>query len=408
MDAQLEIKLIECLDSLAQGESPDRILARYPHEAAQLRPLLETAAGLTTLRREPSEAAKMQARQKFMAQADLLRRTASRKKVGFLPRLAAGFIATTLVVVVLGAGAVAASGSALPGDPLYGLKRTVESTQFSLSGSAAARESLTDQFAQRRRDEVKQLLSAGRPSEVAFTGTIEALQPEAWIVSGLVVQIQANTQIVGTPQINRVAEVRGVTGPNGLRADSISIESSREPGVTPTPEATQTPPITATPEAPRTVTPTTMVPPTATPRPTTTPRPTATPQPVEVEFTGNVMAIDTEMWNIDGTTIVVDANTEIRDSITVGQRVQVRALRYADGRLIATRIELAEDGGGGNNSNSNDDQNSNENQNGPDDNSNDDDGGDDGDNSNGNENNHDTDDDDSNAANEGEDSNDND
>src|SRR5512145_810346 len=122
MDAQLESKLIECLDALAQGEAVERILARYPQDAAQLRPLLETAAVLPAQRMEPSEAAKMQSRQKFMAQADLLRRTAPRKTMGFLPRLATGFLAAALVAIVLGTGAVAASGSALPGDPLYGLK----------------------------------------------------------------------------------------------------------------------------------------------------------------------------------------------------------------------------------------------------------------------------------------------
>ncbi len=373
MDAQLEIKLIDCLEALAQGESLERILARYPQESAQLRPLLETATGLSALRREPSEAAKMQSRQKFMAQADLLRRTAPRKKAGFLPRFAAGFIATALVAIVLGTGAVAASGSAVPGDPLYGLKRAVENAQLGLSGSATARESLADQFAQRRRNEVNQLLSAGRPGEVEFTGKIEALQPEAWIVSSLVVQLDANTQIVGTPQIDRVAEVRGVTGPNGLRASSIVIESSGEPEVTATPEATETPQVTPTSEATKTAAPTTTLTPQAmaTPRPTMAPQPTATSQPVEVEFTGSVTAINPGTWNIEGTTITVDAGTEIRDSITVGQRVKVKALRLADGRLIATRIELSQDGGGGNNSNSNSDQNSNENQNGPDGNSND-------------------------------------
>src|SRR5512136_1701732 len=194
MDAQLEVKLIECLDALAQGESIERLLSRYPQEAAQLRPLLETAASLPRLRMEPSEAAKMQSRQKFMAQADLLRRTTPRKTMGFLPRLATGFVAAMLVAGVLGTGAVAASGSALPGDPLYGLKRTVENAQLNLNGSAAARESLSDQFAQRRRDEVNQLLSAGRPGDVEFRGVIEALQSKAWIVSSVVVQLNADTQ----------------------------------------------------------------------------------------------------------------------------------------------------------------------------------------------------------------------
>src|SRR5512135_2112530 len=183
MDAQLEIKLIECLEALNQGESLERILARYPYESAQLRPMLETAAGLSALRREPSEAAKMQARQKFLAQADLLRRTVPRKKAGFLPRFAIGFVAALLVVAVLGTGAVAASGSALPGDPLYSLKRAVENVQLNSASSPTQQQELRQEFEQRRRDEANELLDARRESEVKFNGTIEVIQPNAWIVS---------------------------------------------------------------------------------------------------------------------------------------------------------------------------------------------------------------------------------
>ena len=315
----------------------------------------------------------MQSRQKFLAQADLLRRTAPRKKAVFLPRFAIGFVAALLVVAVLGTGAVAASGSALPGDPLYGLKRTVENVRLNSASSPTQRQELRQEFDQRRRDEANELLDARRESAVEFTGTIEVIQPNAWIVSGLVVQVDANTQIAGTPQINRVAEVHGMTGPNGLRASSISIEPSDEPTITPTPRATETPAITPTIESTAIVTPTTVVPtmaatprPTIAPRPTATPQPTASPEPVKVEFTGNVNAIGAGTWNIDGTLIGVNANTEIRGSITPGQRVKVTALRYADGRLIATRIELDENTGGGNNSGGNDNQNGNGNQNGND------------------------------------------
>lgn len=397
MDAQLEVKLIECLDALARGESVERILARYPQEAAQLRPLLNTAAGLPALRMEPSEAAKLQSRQKFMAQADLLRRTTSRKPLGFLPRLAASFVAVALVAAALGTGAVAASGSALPGDPLYGLKRTVEDVRLQSASSPAQRQGLQREFEQRRVDEANKLLDAGREGEVEFTGTIEVMQPNAWIISSLVVQIDADTQIMGTPQINRVAEVRGMTGPNGLRAISIAIESSGEPEITPTPKTTETPQATATPEPTRitaptttgTPQPTTTPPPTATPRPTVIVQPTATPQPVEVEFTGSVNAMDAGAWTIDGTTVIVNTNTEIRDAINVGQRVKVKALSFADGRLVATRIEL--ESGSGTGSGGDDNGNSNDNQNSNDVNSNDDDGNsnsnDGGGNSNGNDNN---------------------
>jgi hypothetical protein len=363
MDAELEVQLIECLDALAQGESVERILARYPQEAAQLHPLMQTAAGLPALRMEPSEAVKMRSRQKFMAQADLLRRTTTRKRTSFLPRFATGFVAAGLVAVVLGTGAVAASGSALPGDPLYGVKRTVENVRLSAAGSPVVRDDLQREFERRRRDEANELLNAGREGVVEFTGPIESIQPDAWIVGGLAVEIDANTSIVGTPQLNRLAEVNGVTGPGGLRATSITIESASEadktpePTVTATPEvrvSTETPRPSSTPEPGATITPTPR--PTVAPRPTTTPQPAATAEPVELEFTGGVQAIEEATWNIDGTTIGVNANTEIRGSINVGQRVKVKALRQASGQLLALRIESIEEGGSG----SGDDNNQND------------------------------------------------
>ncbi len=359
MDTQLEAKLIECLDALAQGDSIEYILARYPQEAAQLRPLLETAAGLPTLRMEPSEAAKMQSRQKFMAQAEMLRRATRRKAMGFLPRFATGFIAVVLVAGALGTGAVAASGSALPGDPLYGLKRTVEDVRLQSAASSAQRLALQREFEQRRLQETDELLNAGREGEVEFTGTIEVIQPNAWIVSGLVVQLGANTQIAGTPQLNRVAQVRGATSPKGLLASSILVEAASGPEATATPEVNEKSPLTATPEptqpaeateapAPTTtrITPqaTSSAQPTVTPRPQATPEPADTLQPAEVDFTGNVDSIAQGTWSIDGTTISVTDNTEIAGNINVGQRVTVKALRLGNGQLIATHIELLDNG----------------------------------------------------------------
>jgi hypothetical protein len=351
MDAQLEVKLIECLDALAQGESIEQILARYPQDAAQLRPLLQTAAGLPALRMEPSEAVKMRSRQKFMAQAAELRRPVPRKSWAFLPRFATGFVAAGLVAIVLSTGAVAASGSSLPGDPLYGIKRTVENVQLSTSGSPVVREELQREFEQRRRDEANQLLDAGRESEVELTGPIESIQPNSWIVGGLAIAVDAHTSIVGTPQLNRLAEIKGVTGPGGLRASAITIESSGETDKTPeaentaTPEpevSTETPEPTSTPAS--TITPTRPV---ETPRPTARPQPTATAEPVEVEFTGSVQAMDGSSWNIDGTAISVTANTDLRGSINLGQRVKVKALRLGNGQLIATRIEPIDGSGSG-------------------------------------------------------------
>ena len=182
------------------------------------------------------------------------------------------------------------------------------------------------EFEQRRVDEANELLDAGREGEVEFTGTIEAIQPNAWIVSSLVVQLDANTQIVGTPQIDRVAEVRGVTGPQrpagllhldriirrtGDYPDAGSDRKRRKPQRRRNRQNLTRQPTTVTPQPRRRGS-------RAAPRPTATVQPTATPEPVEVEFTGSVNAIDAGTWNIDGTTVIVNDNTEIRGAINAG------------------------------------------------------------------------------------------
>jgi hypothetical protein len=372
MDAEFETKLIECLTALEQRESIDAVLARYPNDAAQLRPMLETAALLPTFRMEPSEAMKMKSRQSFLTQAAAMRAAPRRRGLGLMPRLLTSFVAVALICIVLGAGAVAASGSALPGDPLYGVKRTVENVRLSLTTDTAAREALTEQFEGTRRDEANALLDAGRETEVEFSGMIQSIQPKAWVVSGLVVQLDDTTKINGEPQIDRRAQVDGRTGPNGLWAKEITIGTSAS---TPQPAETLEP--TETPEpAPRpTSTPALTFEPTETPEPKPTLEPTEQPTaaPVAIEFAGTVDDISAQAWTIDSTSIGVNANTEIRGSITVGQRVKVQAIRLADGRLVALRIELVSDGtgsstGNGNqngneNSNQNENQNHNQNQN---------------------------------------------
>ena len=128
MDSQLEIKLIECLGRLDDGEPLDSILAGYPDYAASLRPLLETATALEDLRTAPREAARIASRRAFLSQAHEIRESTLQPRA-WLPRhLAITFIA--LVVALIGmSGAVAASASALPSEPLYGVKRAVENAR---------------------------------------------------------------------------------------------------------------------------------------------------------------------------------------------------------------------------------------------------------------------------------------
>ena len=385
MDAQLERKLIECLTLIDEGEPIERILARFPEDAARLRPLLETVGLLQRLPAEPDLGAQRASRRAFLNQAAELREQQARRP-RWLPSRMLASLAAVLVVLFLAGGAAAASQRALPGSPLYAVKRAVETAGLLLAPQND-KAALAASYEQRRRDEVRALLSSGAAAEVRFTGTIESLTPGQWLLSGLPVTLNAATSITGTPAVGARAEVQGSTSGGQLLAAFITIETDSVPAPTATPVATSvpsavatatqptaiaTPPpllATATPSAEPSEQASTKAPPQPTqqpiiPTPTSVPLPSATPvppspvpptpvpptpttapaPPTEFEFSGTVERIGST-WQISGQIVEIDGNTEIRDTINIGTRVKVRALRYTDGRVVARRIERDNSGG---------------------------------------------------------------
>jgi hypothetical protein len=368
------------------------LAARYPTQAPELRLLLAAAADAGAGQPPASVPPRAQAasRAAFLARAGALRRPPPRRRgLGWLfgPALArpliivfvflAGFVAGTY-------GAVVASAGALPGDALYTVKRTVERTQLLLAGDPKVRADLEAEFTARRIEEVRAVATQRRQTRVEFTGWLSALEGEHWTVSGLPVFVPAGTPITGTPAPGTWIRLAGmVRGDGVILAERVSVLADAD-----------------------------------VPLPTATPPPTAAvPAGEDVEFTGPVQSIGAAAWQIAGQTVRVSAATEIRDNPRVGQLVEVRAERQADGSLLATRIRLADDDGAGPSpsgtppagatpGDDDDDDDDNENSSGPSpsstpgpgDDSNDNDGDDDASNDNDDGNDNDADDDNGNAG----------
>jgi hypothetical protein len=82
--------------------------------------------------------------------------------------------------------------------------------------------------------------------EVQFEGVIQAIGAEQWVVEGVTVRIDAQTQIDGTPAVGAVAEVQGLQLPDGaVLGRRIEVQS-------PLPTSTAPPEPTATQAAPAT------------------------------------------------------------------------------------------------------------------------------------------------------------
>jgi len=151
--------LEDCLNKLSSGASTlDECLGRYPEQASQLRPLLQTAAGLERGGQvQPSTAYRANARVRLAAhmQAHPGRRSQPALK-GW--RLAASLAVLTIAVLGTGTGF---AQSALPGGSLYGWKLTSENVWRGVSYDRAS----TDlAISERRADE---MVAIGKDSQLS-------------------------------------------------------------------------------------------------------------------------------------------------------------------------------------------------------------------------------------------------
>lgn len=195
--------------------------------------------------------------------------------------------------------------------------------------------------------------SAVRVTGLAFRGRISTIGAETWQVGEHLFLVNAQTELVGTLALGDEVDVTARQLGEGaiLALRVVLVEDQTAPTTTPTtlPTASATPTTQITPTATLGATPTrTPSPPSPTPTRTPTRTPTVEGE-AEVEFTGLVEAIGATAWQIGGQTVLITAETEIRDNPQVGDMVEVRALRAIQGALTATRIRLNTSGPTGSN-----------------------------------------------------------
>ncbi|MBI3743555.1 MAG: hypothetical protein HY261_04635 [Chloroflexi bacterium] len=176
MPQPLDIVLDDCISRIAAGETVESCLARHPEHAEELRALLPTIAQIsTTVAKTPTPSKKALGRRRLAEEmASLEREDAARRTrkarwwSGIGPRWAVAGVSASVLAVLFGGGTavVAASGSSLPGDTLYPVKRAWEQTRLTFQQSDEGDAKLHAQFAARRADEISQLLEKGQIAHV--------------------------------------------------------------------------------------------------------------------------------------------------------------------------------------------------------------------------------------------------
>jgi hypothetical protein len=313
---------------------------RKNHNEDQIDPRLYEKLDLlrTTSPRNPEAAAR--GRVKFLAELETLELPSPQQaRKGILPgwmtrrtetkvayagsrtarfSLSGAFLLIALLAFLFGgAGMTAyAAQSALPGDILYPVKTGLEQTQLAFSTNPAARTELQMEFAEHRLSEIARLIEEGQFQEIpAATDQFEVH----------IRNVMADLEDITTRDPQQATELSAQVS-DALTRYAYELSNMLEQ----VPEAVQV-------EMMRTIQNTWL-----------------TGNIGEILFNGAIDSIGPQAWVISGQAVAIHTTTEVRGTFTIGDVVQVRAVRNADGSLAAREIERVlagmEGGGGANQS----------------------------------------------------------
>lgn len=385
MNTSLQSAFNQCLAALERGDSLDRVLARFPQQADELRPLLLIAQrAMEESPTPPGRAAQLRSRTAMLSRANQLKTTSAAKTPLLFLRwgLATALVALFLIIAS-GFGLAVASAQALPGDDLYTVKRAAERIQLSLTTGRTNRLNLTIHQETLRIQEVQRLLALGRVAEVEFEAELDSKSGSLWQFGVVPVLMTEDTIVPNGLRVGDVIQVSGRTTTQGwVRAHRFSaagltfdglietIKSNQwiidgrvvtilpssilDPGL----EAGDNVRVRARTEGEFLVAQQiTAIEFGATPVPTiapSNPESTASPEPTATNFeddgddleqfdlTGRLEAKEGSRWRIEGRWIYLDGATELEGEFSVGATVRAKGNILTDGRYLAEELRQLE------------------------------------------------------------------
>jgi hypothetical protein len=232
MNRMIVEALDHCLQALQAGSTFEEALAQYPGLTEELRPLLvlalkEQMRGLAPV----PENSSTRSRVRVLAAASRLREKPHPRVDRPVVRRMAVSLAVVVFLLAGGSGLLSASASSLPGELLYPVKRTVEDLRLRLTIDQEKKVQIEHQLYDLRIDETDTLLEENRVVRVDFDGILEEQTENGWIVSGIPVWINAQTEVEGVLLPGVQVEVRGVTQTDGLvLVEQIKVDEIQPSG----------------------------------------------------------------------------------------------------------------------------------------------------------------------------------
>lgn len=281
--------LDNCLTRLNKGEDLETVLADFPQQAAELRPLLIAAlkASRSGVPLRVPASAQIDSRTRFIIEAQR-RQT---KPVGFLPRfkLAGAFAAIAIIVFAGIFGTGLASAETVPGETLYPVKRVVEQAQLVLTTNQSTRLDLEREFDRRRVSEAEELEQEGRTEPVTVAGPLEELDDQSWSVGGVKLNLTPDQEALARTLIGSYIEVKGkIRGEEGIEVENLELRL--------------------------------------------------------FTFTGTLEEISGKEWKVSGVKVLVMDSTQVSGTPRIGRRVELTTLHYDEDSFLALTVRVTGNG----------------------------------------------------------------
>ncbi|MBI4288905.1 MAG: hypothetical protein HY671_10805 [Chloroflexi bacterium] len=167
MNRQLEQVLALCLEDISRGARVEDCLARYPHLAGELEPLLRTAIGVqsvTHVAMRPEFRAAARRRVLASLRSGIIQPQRRRRMIGWQWRWATGLAA--LVVVLVGWGTIGLANNSLPDETLYPVKIVTEEVKLALTPGTVRKAHLQADIIDERTREIAELTRLQRAAQI--------------------------------------------------------------------------------------------------------------------------------------------------------------------------------------------------------------------------------------------------
>ncbi len=167
MSKEFDNILDECLERLlVKDETIEQCLQSYPEQAANLKPLLQTALSTRqAIAIQPRAEFKARARYQFRSELQEVASQRRRPFLGWFPRWAT-VVTIVLGVLMMGGGTIVVASYSMPDNLLYPVKLATEQVQLALTPSDIGKARLHAKFADRRVTEIIYTANKGNAQQV--------------------------------------------------------------------------------------------------------------------------------------------------------------------------------------------------------------------------------------------------